>query len=71
MPDKVLARILLDSVRQKLLTHQLHVQSGFTSKKSIVDHILVLPVLPELLSDILTRLLAAYVDLCKVLDSVN
>ena len=45
VPGKVLARILLDRVRQKLLTHQRHEQSGFTPKKSTVDRILVLRVL--------------------------
>ena len=63
MPGKVLARILLDRVRQKLLTHQRHEQSGFTPKKSTVDRILALRVLTERLRDFRIGLLAAYVDL--------
>ena len=42
VPGKVLARILLDRVRQKLITHQRHEQSSFTPKKSTVDRIVVL-----------------------------
>ena len=39
---KALERILLDRVRQKLLTHQRHEQSGYTRKKSTEDRILSL-----------------------------
>ena len=49
VPGKVLARILLDRVCQKLLTHQRHEQSSqqllsccFTPEKSTVDRILAL-----------------------------
>ena len=47
VPGKVLARILVDRVRQKLLTHQRHEQPGFTPKKSTVDRILALRVLTD------------------------
>ena len=39
VPGKVPARILLDRLRQKLLTRQRHEQPGFTPKKSTVDRI--------------------------------
>ena len=68
---KVLARIFLDRVRQKLLTHLRNEQSGFKPKKSTIDRILALSVLTERLRDFHIRLLAAYVDLCKAFDSVN
>ena len=45
VPGKIVARILLDEVRQMLLTHQHHEQSGFTPKKSIMDRILAIRVL--------------------------
>ena len=51
VPGKVLARILLERVRQKLLTHQRHEQPGFTPKKSTVDRILALRVLTKRLSE--------------------
>ena len=70
VPRKVLARILFDRVRQKLLTHQRNEQSGFTPKKSTVGRILAL-LLTERLCDFRTGLLAALVDLRKVFDSVN
>ena len=47
VPGKVLTRILLDRVRQKLLTHQRHEQSGFTPKMSTEDRILALRILTE------------------------
>ena len=40
LPGKVMARILLDRVHQKLLTHQCHEQFGFTPEKFTVDRIL-------------------------------
>ena len=68
VPGKVLARILLDRVRQRLLTHQRHEQSSFTPKKSTVDRILALRVLTERLRDFRIGLLAAYVDLSKAFE---
>ena len=47
VPGKVLARILLDRVRQKLLKPQRHGFSGFIPKKSTVDRILGLRVLTD------------------------
>ena len=44
---KVLAPILLDKVRQKLLTRPRHNQSGFIRKKYTVDRILALHDLTE------------------------
>ena len=37
VPGKGLAQTLLDGVRQKLLTHQRHEQSGFAPKKFTLD----------------------------------
>ena len=72
VPDKGLARIILDSVRQKLLTHRRHEQSGFTIyKKSTIDRTLAVRVFTEHLRDFRTGLPAAYVDLRKAFDSVN
>ena len=68
---KVFARIILDRVRHHLLEHQHPKQSGFTPKRSTIDHILVLWVLTEHRRLFRQRLLAAYVDLCKSFDSVN
>ena len=69
-PGNVLARILPNRVRQKLLTPQRHEQSSFTHK-STVDRILALLVLNEHLGEFHIRLLAAYVDLREAFDSVN
>ena len=68
---KVFAQIILDRVRHHLLVHQLPEQSGFTPKKSTIDHILALWVLTECRREFRQGLLADYVDLCKVFDSVN
>ena len=67
VPGKVLARIVLDRVRQKLLTSAM---SSLVShdKKSIVDRILALHILTERLRDFHIGLLAAYVDLRKALN---
>ena len=65
------ARILLDKVRQKLLTHQRHEQSGFTPTKSTVDRTLALRVLTGRLRQFRVGLLATYVDLRNAFDSVN
>ena len=46
-------------------------QSGFTPKRSTIDSILALLVLTEHGRESQQGLLAANVDLCKVLDSVN
>ena len=59
VPGKVLARVILDRVRQKLLNHQRHKQSGFTPKRSTVDRIKALRVLTERLRDFRIGLLAA------------
>ena len=65
VPGNVLARNLLDKVRQMLLTHQRHEQSGWTPKNSTVDRILALRVLTERLRDFRSGLLAAYADLAR------
>ena len=65
-----MARIL-ELPRQKLRTHQRHEQSGITPSKSIVNRILALRVITEHLRDFRSGLLAAYIDLRKVFDSVN
>ena len=71
MPGKVLTRILLDRVRQKLLTNQRHEQFGFTPTKSTVDRILAFCVRTKLLREFSVCVLAAYVDLRKAFDSLN
>ena len=71
VPGKVLARILLDRVGRKLLTHQRHEKSRFTPMKSTVDRILALRVLTERLRDFRIGLLAAYVDLRKAVYSMD
>ena len=42
VPGKVFARIILDWVHHHLLEHQHPEQSGFTSERSTIDHILAL-----------------------------
>ena len=64
---KVFAQIIRDRVHHHLLEHQSPEQSGFTPKRSI----LTLRVLTERRREFRQGLLAAYVDLCKVFDSVN
>ena len=71
MPGMILAGIHLDRLRQKLLTHQRQEQSGVTPKNSSVDRILAVRVLTERLRDFRNGLLAAFVDLRKVFDSMN
>ena len=71
VPGKVFARIIIDRVRHHLLEHQRPEQSGFTPKRSTIDHILALRVLTECRREFRQGLLAAYVDLCKAFDSVN
>ena len=68
---KVFARIILERVRYHLLEHQRPEQSGFTQKRSTLDHVLALRVLTERRREFRQGLLAAYVDLCKAFDSVN
>ena len=68
---KVFALIILDRVRHHLLEHQHPEQSGFTPKRSMNDRILALRVLTNCIREFQQGLLAAYVDLCKVFDSVN
>ena len=67
MPSR---RLVLDRVCHHLLEHLCTEQSGFTSKRS-TDRILALRVLTERRREFQQGLLAAYVDLCKALDSVN
>ena len=71
VPGKVFARIILNWVRHHLLEHQRPEPSGFTPKRSTIDHILALPVLTERRRELWQGLLAAYVDLCKMFDSLN
>ena len=71
MPGKVFARIILDRVRLHLLEHQRPEQSGFTPKRSTIDRILALRVLTERRREFRQGLLPAYVNLCKVFDSMN
>ena len=71
MQCKVFARIILDRVHHHLPEHLRPEQSGFTPKRSKIDHILVLQVLAECRGEFQQRLLTAFVDLCKAFDSVN
>ena len=71
VPGKVFDRIILERVHHHLLEHQRPEQSGFTPKRSTIDHILALCVLTERRREFWQWLLAADVDLCKAFDSVN
>ena len=71
VPDKVFARIILDRVRHNLLEHQHPEQSGYTPKRSMIDHILALQILTKCRREFRQGLLAAEVDLCKAFESVN
>ena len=70
VPGKVCARIILERVCHHLLEHQHPQQSGFTPNRSMIDRILALQVLIKCRREFWQGLLAAYVDLCKVFDSV-
>ena len=63
--------IILERVCYHLLEHQHPEQSGFTTKRSMIDRILALRVLTECRREFRQGLLAADVDLCKAFDSVN
>ena len=71
VPGKVFGWIIIERVRHHLLEHQLPEQSGFTPKGSPIDRILALWVLTECRREFRQGLLAAYLDLCKVLKSMN
>ena len=71
VPGKVFAQIIIDRVCHHLLEHQRPEQSGFTPKRSTIDHILALRVLAERRREFWQRLLAAFVDLCKAFDAMN
>ena len=65
MPGKVLTRILLYRVRQKLLTHQRLSSLVSLPKKSTVDRILALDVLTERLRDFRNGVLVAFLTLLQ------
>ena len=71
VPGNVFARIIIDEVCHHLFEHQRPVQSGFTSKRSMIDRILALWVLTKHTGEFQQGLLATYVDLRKAFDSVN
>ena len=71
VPGKVFAWIICDRVHHHLFEHQRPEQSGFTPKRSTIDHTLAPRILTEHRREFQQGLLAAYVDLCKVFDSVN
>ena len=71
VPGKVLAHLLLMRIRSHLLKYQRSEQSGFIPSKSTTDHILVLRVLVEYQHEFRQGMLATYVDLKKVFDSVH
>ena len=66
VPGKDFAQIILDRVHHHLLE-----QSGFTPKKSTIDHFLAIQALTECTREFWQGLLAAYIDLCKAFDSMN
>ena len=68
VPGKVLARILLNRIRQHLLDHQRPEQSRFTPLKSTVDRNLALRVLIERRREFQRWSYAAYVGLRKAFD---
>ena len=71
VPGKVFARIILERVHHHLFKQQRPEQSGFTQKRSTIDRILALQFLTKRRREFLQGLLAVYVDLCKVFNSVN
>ena len=71
VPGKVFAQIIIYRVRHHRLEYQRPEQSGFTPKRSTIDHIHALRALTERRREFRQGLLAAYVYLCKAFDSVN
>ena len=72
VPGKMLAHLLLMRVRSHLLSkYQRPEQLGFPSGKSTTDRILALRVLMERRREFQQGMLAAYIDLKKVFDSVH
>ena len=71
VPGNVFARIILGCICHHLLEHQHPEQSGFTSERSTIDHILALWVLTKRKRELRQGLSAAYVDLCKAFHSMN
>ena len=71
VPGKVLAHLLLTRIRIHLLKHQRPEQSGFTPGKSTTHRILAFRVRVERRREFRQGMLAAYVDLKKVFDSVH
>ena len=71
VPGKVFVRIIINRVHHHLLEHQHPEQSGFTPKRSTIDHILALRVLNKCRQEFQQELLAVYVELRKSFDSVN
>ena len=71
VPGKVFAQIIIDGVRHHLLKYQRPEQSGFTPKRSMIDHVLGLRVLTKRRREFQQGLLAAFVNLCEAFDSVN
>ena len=67
----MLAHLPLTRIRTHLLKHQRPEPSGFTPSKSTSDRILELRVLVECQREFRQGMLAAYVDLKKVFDSVH
>jgi len=68
-PGKVLAHLILDRVKDKLLSVRRPEQSGFTPKRSIVDRIALLNLLLQGRREHSRPLWIAYVDLRAAFDS--
>ena len=71
MPGEVFAKILLQRIRPHMLKRQHSKPSGFTPKKSTIEHILAMRVISERMHEYQRKFLVAYVDLCKAFESVN
>ena len=63
--------LIIERVCHHLHEHQHREQSGFPPKRSMIARILALQVLTECRGEFQQGMLAACVDLCKVVDSVN
>ena len=71
VPGKVFAHLILDRVKDKLLSVRRPEQSGFTPKRSTVDRIALLNLLLKGRREHSRPLWIAYVDLRAAFDSVD
>ena len=71
VPGKVFARLLLNRIRDHLISTQRPEQAGFTPKRSTIDRILGLRILIQRRLEYRRSFMAAYVDFKKAFDSVD